>query len=60
VCLAHREFATEHGIEVKPLLDELADDPSTAGLSPEDLRARLGALLMTAAEQRQAAIGGAA
>jgi|GEM_PF-4921790 len=60
VCPAHREFALEHGVDVAPLLVELADDPSTAGLSPDDLRARLGALLMTAAEQRQAAIGGAA
>jgi hypothetical protein len=41
------------------LLDELRRAPGTSGLSPDEIRARLGAMILGAVEQRQA-VGGAA
>jgi len=61
----HRQFAAEHGIDLEPLLAELRAAPSSAALSPDELRARLATLLVAAtgyatpAEQPRA-LGGAA
>lgn len=48
-CPAHRQFAAEHGLELGALLDELRGEPASAGLSRDQLRARLGELLERAA-----------
>lgn len=58
-CAEHRQFAADYGLDVEPFLAELRDAASAESLSPDEIRTRLGALLMTAAEQRQA-MGGAA
>lgn len=58
-CAEHRLFADENGLELEPYLAELRGAPSTAGLSLDEIRVRLAAMLANAAEVRQA-IGGAA
>ena len=56
---AHRLFAASNGVEIEPLLDELRASPATAGLSLDEIRVRLEAMLVQAVEQREP-IGGAA
>jgi hypothetical protein len=57
VCAEHRRFAAEHRIELEPILAELREDPRAAVLSADEMRARLGGLLMSAAGGQ---MGGAA
>lgn len=58
-CAEHRLFASENGLDVDELLEEVRRTPEAAGLSEDEIRTRLGEVLANAAAERRA-MGGAA